>query len=142
MTKILNVDISDSQVYQLMLENYLGCYVKQFPKIDQDTLSATGQIVVTAVVEVYQRDETGKRVDGRVVQDIGSHYVEADEKGRVSGRDIAIAKEIALTKARRRAVLCWLGKEYEYEEVTSPRPSPKGRGRKRRGGVKDVLCVL
>ncbi len=123
-TKILNVEISESEVYQLMLENHLGCYVKQFPKVDQDTLTATGQIVITAVVEVYQRDEKGNRTDGRVVQDIGSHYVECDERGRASGRDIAIAKEIALTKARRRAVLCWLGKEYDYQEV-EPAPTKK-----------------
>jgi len=115
--KVLNVDIADSEVYKLMQENYLGCYLKQFPKIDEDVRQATGEIVITAVVEVYPFTKDGKRDEGRVVQDIGSCSVERDENGRYSSRDLAIAKEIALTKARRRAVLCYLGKEYEYEEV-------------------------
>ena len=116
--KVLNVDIADSEVYKLMQENYLGCYVKQFPRIDDDIRQATGEIVITAVVEVYPFAKDGKRdLEGRVVQDIGSCAVECDENGRYSGRDLAIAKEIALTKARRRAVLCYLGKEYDYEEV-------------------------
>jgi hypothetical protein len=122
--KVLNVEIADSEVYRLMQENYLGCYLKQFPTIDQDIKFATGQLVITAVVEVYPLTKDGKRDDGRVIQDIGSYYVEPDENGKFSGRDLAIAKEIALTKARRRAVLCYLGKEYDYEEV-SPAPKKK-----------------
>lgn len=121
-SKLLNVEIAESEVYRLMQANGLGCYVKQFPTIDQDVRLATGEMVLTAVVEVYRLNERANgRADDRVVQDIGSHYVERDADGRYSPRDLAIAKEIALTKARRRAVLCYLGMEYEYEEIEPPK---------------------
>jgi hypothetical protein len=124
--KILNVEIADSEVYRLMQENYLGCYVRKHPALDKDIFEATGEYVFTAEVEVYKLSADGRRDDsGRIIQDIGSCGIQKDQNGKVFSKDIAIAKEIALTKARRRAVLCYLGKEYDYEEVIPKPEKPK-----------------
>ncbi|ACF12750.1 hypothetical protein Ctha_0279 [Chloroherpeton thalassium ATCC 35110] len=111
--KLLNVEIAESEVNRLMREYQLGCLVKKFPSLTGDMYGAE--------VEVYLMDDACRRLGDGGVSDVGFAAPEHPD----SPHSHAVAAEMALTKARRRAVLAFLGKVYEYSEAS---------GKKKRAG--------
>lgn len=111
------IEIVEREAVKLMAENRLGLRVIKSSHLDEDTRNATGELVYSCAVEVYQIKEEGKDHDPRVMPEEGHAAPVPDRRGKITGAAIAEAKSAAHTKARRRAVLAWCGKDYELKDL-------------------------